>query len=130
MNAAGVCPYSQKTKLQNQHSNAAREFTGFIDAFRKIFAKEGLKGLYRGWPPNVVLVMPEKAIKLTMNDVFRERLRSMREKKDLPFHLEVAAGGMAGFTQGQHTARLTPGREQLAWLCGCAQSMMRTSCIQ
>lgn len=31
--------------------------------------------MYRGWPPNVLLVMPEKAIKLTMNDVFRSHLK-------------------------------------------------------
>ncbi len=78
-----------------------REFNGFLATGLKLFRKEGLKGLYRGWPPNVILVMPEKAIKLTMNDVFRRQLRNMRTKKDLPFLLEVTAGGLAGFTQGQ-----------------------------
>lgn len=52
-------------------------------------------------PPNVILVMPEKALKLTMNDVFRAQLRNLRTNKDLPLPLEMLAGGMAGFTQGQ-----------------------------
>jgi hypothetical protein len=44
--------------------------------------------------------MPEKALKLTMNDVFRAQLRSMRTNKDLPLQLEMLAGGLAGFCQG------------------------------
>jgi len=51
-------------------------------------------------PPNVILVMPEKALKLTMNDVFRAQFRNLRTNKDLPLPLEMLAGGMAGFCQG------------------------------
>lgn len=43
--------------------------------------------------------MPEKALKLTMNDFFRAQLRSMRAKKDLPLWLQGVAGAMAGLTQ-------------------------------
>jgi len=88
-----------KTKLQNQKSSATPEFKGPLDCARKLWMREGLKGLYRGWPPNVVLVMPEKALKLTMNDVFRTQLRNMRANKDLPLPLEMLAGGLAGFCQ-------------------------------
>lgn len=84
----------------NQHSvGAAREFTGPFDCFKKLWGREGIKGLYRGWPPNVILVMPEKALKLTMNDIFRKKLTNMRVKKDLPLHCEMLAGGGAGFIQ-------------------------------
>lgn len=45
--------------------------------------------------------MPEKALKLTMNDLFRAQLRKTQSDGGLPFGLEMLAGGMAGFTQGQ-----------------------------
>jgi solute carrier family 25 aspartate/glutamate transporter 12/13 len=50
-------------------------------------------------PPNVILVMPEKALKLTMNDFFRSQLRSLRPQRDLPLWLQGIAGGLAGLTQ-------------------------------
>jgi hypothetical protein len=34
---------------------------------------EGLKGFYRGLAPNLVGIIPEKAIKLAVNDYARER---------------------------------------------------------
>lgn len=43
--------------------------------------------------------MPEKALKLTMNDLFRAQLRKTTRDGSLPFGLEMAAGGMAGFCQ-------------------------------
>lgn len=43
------------------------------DCFRKTFAKEGFFGMYRGSAVNILLITPEKAIKLTANDFFRHR---------------------------------------------------------
>lgn len=89
-----------KTKLMNQKGvGAEREFKGPLQTFGKLWRAGGVRGLYRGWPPNVILVMPEKALKLTMNDFFRSQLRGMRAKKDLPLWLQGVAGAMAGFTQ-------------------------------
>jgi solute carrier family 25 (mitochondrial aspartate/glutamate transporter), member 12/13 len=89
-----------KTKLMNQKGvGAAREFEGPVDCFKKILQREGFRGLYRGWPPNVLFVMPEKAIKLTANDFFRSQFTAMRANKDLPLGLEMLAGGLAGFCQ-------------------------------
>jgi hypothetical protein len=39
-----------KTKLMNQKGiGAEREFQGPLDTFIKLFKREGIKGLYRGW---------------------------------------------------------------------------------
>ena len=65
-------------------------------------------------PPNVILVMPEKALKLTMNDVFRAQFRNLRTNKDLPLPLEMLAGGMAGFCQGTATQPAARGQLGLA----------------
>ena len=45
---------------------------GPIDCFRKIVATEGTAGLYRGIKPNLIGVTPEKALKLSVNDLLRE----------------------------------------------------------
>ena len=45
-----------------------------FDCFKKTLKAEGLRGMYRGSAVNIILVTPEKAIKLTGNDFFRHRL--------------------------------------------------------
>lgn len=43
-------PSSVKTKLMNQKGiGAEREFKTPLDTFMKLFRREGIKGLYRGW---------------------------------------------------------------------------------
>lgn len=49
----------------------------------------GLKGLFRGWPPNVIFVMPEKALKLTLNEFFRESFGERRGAPPLALHKEM-----------------------------------------
>ena len=73
-----------------------------------IWRDGGAKGFYRGWPPNVLLVMPEKAIKLTMNDFFKRQLKERglgvnRATGELTMAAEMVAGGMAGTVQASAT---------------------------
>lgn len=50
-----------KTRLQN---NAKGEYNGIADVIRKTYAREGIKGFYKGLPAVMVGITPEKAIKL------------------------------------------------------------------
>lgn len=68
-----------------------------IDCFRKTFKKEGYFGMYRGSGVNILLITPEKAIKLAANDFFRHFLSS--DSKKLKLKHEMFAGGGAGFFQ-------------------------------
>ena len=88
-----------KTRLQNQQvgPNGELMYRSILDCFRKTLGKEGFFGMYRGSGVNILLITPEKAIKLTGNDFFRHHLRT-REGK-LPVHREMAAGGLAGLCQ-------------------------------
>ena len=52
---------------------------------------EGISGLYRGLVPQLVGVAPEKAIKLTVNDLVRDKLTS--KQGTIPVWAEVLAGG-------------------------------------
>ncbi|XP_022251686.1 mitochondrial glutamate carrier 1-like isoform X2 [Limulus polyphemus] len=88
-----------KTRLQNQQvgPNGQQLYTSMIDCFRKTFKSEGFFGMYRGSAVNILLITPEKAIKLAANDFFRHHLAT--EAGRLPLKREMIAGGGAGFCQ-------------------------------
>lgn len=88
-----------KTRLQNQGSGAAARYSGPIDCFRKIVAAEGYGGLYRGLKPNLIGVTPEKAIKLTLNDVLRENFTASNGDGKIKLWQEMVSGAGAGFFQ-------------------------------
>ena len=79
--------------------NSISRFSVRIDCFRQILKAEGYRGLYRGLFANLVGVTPEKAIKLAVNDFAREKLSRGGDPAKLPLHLEIVAGGSAGFCQ-------------------------------
>jgi len=68
-----------------------------FDCFRKTFRAEGYFGMYRGSAVNILLITPEKAIKLAANDFFRYKL-TLKDGK-LPVQREMLAGGCAGLCQ-------------------------------
>lgn len=84
-----------KTRLQAQRSMS--QYKNSIDCFVKIFTKEGIKGLYSGLGPQLLGVAPEKAIKLTVNDLMRKTLADKNNK--LSFPSEILAGASAGACQ-------------------------------
>lgn len=68
-----------------------------MDCFRKTYRAEGYFGMYRGSGVNILLITPEKAIKLAANDFFRHHLTTRDGK--LPVFRQMVAGGCAGFCQ-------------------------------
>jgi solute carrier family 25 glutamate transporter 18/22 len=46
-----------------------------FDCFLKTLRTEGIRGMYRGSSVNLLLITPEKAIKLVANDGFRYYLK-------------------------------------------------------
>jgi len=88
-----------KTRLQNQKvgPNGEKLYSSMLDCFKKTFKAEGYFGMYRGSAVNILLITPEKAIKLAANDYFRHRLT--RPDGKLPVSREMMAGGSAGLCQ-------------------------------
>ncbi|XP_054271928.1 mitochondrial glutamate carrier 1-like isoform X2 [Macrosteles quadrilineatus] len=88
-----------KTRLQNQTvgPNGERMYTSMLDCFKKTYRAEGYFGMYRGSAVNILLITPEKAIKLAANDFFRHHLSTGHGK--LPLGREMLAGGSAGLCQ-------------------------------
>jgi len=118
--ATAVFPIDKvKTRLQSgtlsinnlPHKPTTTRTTGASlgSAFRSItygvsgiFKSEGFKGLYKGLTPQLVGITPEKAIKITTNDLLKKLLRKYENKpKTAPLSLpsEMLAGVGTGFIQ-------------------------------
>ncbi len=70
-----------------------------FDCVRKVYHNEGgVKAFYRGLVPQLVGVAPEKAIKLTVNDLIRSKAMDV-ETGRITVPWEIIAGGTAGGCQ-------------------------------
>jgi solute carrier family 25 (mitochondrial aspartate/glutamate transporter), member 12/13 len=89
-----------KTRMQNQRSSRVGErlYNNSLDCARKVIRNEGFRGLYSGVLPQLVGVAPEKAIKLTVNDLVRSRFTT-KETGYIPYRYELLAGASAGACQ-------------------------------
>jgi solute carrier family 25 aspartate/glutamate transporter 12/13 len=89
-----------KTRMQNQRSSGAGHvlYKNSIDCAKKVIKNEGFKGLYSGVLPQLVGVAPEKAIKLTVNDLVRGKLTD-KSTGNIKLPYELLAGGTAGACQ-------------------------------
>ncbi|KAJ7492348.1 mitochondrial carrier domain-containing protein [Mycena latifolia] len=86
--------------LQNQRSTVVGQllYKNSLDCAKKILRNEGFVGFYRGLGPQLIGVAPEKAIKLTVNDLIRGRATDP-ETGRIKFGWELVAGGTAGGCQ-------------------------------
>ena len=89
-----------KTRMQNQRSQRVGErlYANSIDCAKKVIRNEGVRGLYSGVLPQLVGVAPEKAIKLTVNDLVRGYFTD-KKTKNIRWPAELFAGGSAGACQ-------------------------------
>lgn len=87
-----------KTRLQNQPDGEKKMYKSMFDCFKKTYRAEGYFGMYRGSAVNILLITPEKAIKLAANDFFRHHL-SVGAGVQLPLGREMLAGASAGLCQ-------------------------------
>ncbi|XP_035657554.1 calcium-binding mitochondrial carrier protein Aralar1-like isoform X2 [Branchiostoma floridae] len=93
-----------KTRLQNQRSGSyvgELMYKNSFDCFRKVIRHEGFLGLYSGLIPQLMGVAPEKAIKLTVNDLVRDKFTNKNGEIILP--AEMLAGGCGGMCQVMFT---------------------------
>jgi len=88
-----------KTRMQNQSKAVGQPalYKNILDCAKKTFRGEGFRGMYSGSAVNILLITPEKAIKLVANDFFRHQLKT--ENGLLPMHRQILAGAAAGTCQ-------------------------------
>ncbi|KAE8233509.1 hypothetical protein CF326_g1446 [Tilletia indica] len=90
-----------KTRMQNQRSAVVGEplmYKNSIDCVKQVFRNEGAVGFYSGLGPQLLGVAPEKAIKLTVNDLVRGKARDP-VTGEIGLAWEFIAGGTAGGCQ-------------------------------
>lgn len=89
-----------KTRMQNQRSQRVGErlYKNSLDCAKKVIRNEGFRGLYSGVLPQLIGVAPEKAIKLTVNDLVRSQFTEKTTGKIWWPH-EILAGAAAGGCQ-------------------------------
>ncbi|OCL04175.1 calcium-binding mitochondrial carrier protein-like protein Aralar1 [Glonium stellatum] len=89
-----------KTRMQNQRGHRVGEmlYKNSLDCARKVIKNEGVRGLYSGVLPQLVGVAPEKAIKLTVNDLVRGKFTD-KKTGYIWWPWELLAGGTAGGCQ-------------------------------
>jgi solute carrier family 25 aspartate/glutamate transporter 12/13 len=94
-----------KTRLMNMRvvPDGKRMYLNSMDCLRQILRVEGFAGLFRGVIPQLLLVAPEKAIKLQVYDLLRRAFSSNDAETGIPkklhFSLEMLAGACAGACQ-------------------------------
>lgn len=93
-----------KTRMQNQRGHRVGEmlYKNSLDCARKVIKNEGIRGLYSGVLPQLVGVAPEKAIKLTVNDLARGKFTD-KKTGQIWWPWELVAGGAAGGCQVVNT---------------------------
>lgn len=90
-----------KTRMQNQRSSVVGEpmmYKNSMDCVSKVFRNEGFLGFYSGLGPQLLGVAPEKAIKLTVNDLVRAHAKDPKTG-EIKLKWELIAGGTAGGCQ-------------------------------
>lgn len=102
-----------KTRMQNQRSArpGERMYNNSIDCARKVIRNEGIRGLYSGVIPQLIGVAPEKAIKLTVNDLVRGYATD-KETGKIKLPWEILAGASAGGCQVVSLVQLCNSRER------------------
>jgi solute carrier family 25 uncoupling protein 8/9 len=86
-----------KVRMQGQGRlpPAERPYSSSMDCYKKTFAKDGVKGLWVGWGPNVMRNSIINAAELAAYDQFKQLCLSIGMRDGLPMHISCAFG--AGF---------------------------------
>jgi len=61
-------------RLQAQSLNSPDRYTGMVDAFRRTFRHEGVRGFYKGLLPNMLKVVPSASITYLVYEDMKTRL--------------------------------------------------------
>ena len=82
-------------------SDHVKVYTGTLDTVRKIVAKEGTLGLYRGFIPPLLGLLPEKAMKFFLFEQLQRVLRGdIPKDQPLPYIRLLISGLLSGTLTG------------------------------
>ncbi|CAI7902120.1 unnamed protein product [Closterium sp. NIES-53] len=101
---------------------------------RRIFAREGMMGFWRGNGVNLLRIVPFKTINFVMYDIFRQKILDMSKKTDVNNVERLSAGAVAGVIatfacfplDTVRTRMIARGGIACTDLAGCLSEMIRT----
>jgi len=90
-----------KTRVQLQTGKGVGEdaYSGMLDCFRKIIAKEGPSRLYRGITAPILMEAPKRATKFAANDEWGKFYRKLFGTPKMNQQLSILTGASAGATE-------------------------------
>ncbi|XP_076245672.1 short Calcium-binding Mitochondrial Carrier isoform X1 [Calliopsis andreniformis] len=77
------------------------EFSGLIDATKKIYKQGGLKSFYKGYIPNLMGILPYAGIDLAVYETLKNRYLRTHDKNEQPPFWILLLCGTASSTAGQ-----------------------------
>ncbi|XP_012244344.1 calcium-binding mitochondrial carrier protein SCaMC-2 isoform X1 [Bombus impatiens] len=77
------------------------EYSGLVDATKKIYRQGGLKSFYRGYVPNLMGIIPYAGIDLAVYETLKNRYLQTHDKNEQPPFWILLLCGTASSTAGQ-----------------------------
>ncbi|XP_063393488.1 calcium-binding mitochondrial carrier protein SCaMC-2 isoform X1 [Cydia fagiglandana] len=77
------------------------QYSGILDAARKIYAREGLRCFYKGYIPNILGIVPYAGIDLAVYETLKKKYINKYHHNGQPGMLLLLACGSASCTLGQ-----------------------------
>ncbi|XP_033197537.1 calcium-binding mitochondrial carrier protein SCaMC-2 isoform X1 [Bombus vosnesenskii] len=77
------------------------EYSGLVDATKKIYRQGGLKSFYRGYIPNLMGIIPYAGIDLAVYETLKNRYLQTHDKNEQPPFWILLLCGTASSTAGQ-----------------------------
>ncbi|XP_066590260.1 calcium-binding mitochondrial carrier protein SCaMC-2 isoform X3 [Prorops nasuta] len=77
------------------------EFSGIVDAAKKIYNQNGLKSFYRGYIPNLIGILPYAGIDLAVYETLKNSYLRTHDKNEQPAFWLLLLCGTASSTAGQ-----------------------------
>eukprot|EP01017_Pseudomicrothorax_dubius_P030385 TRINITY_DN3791_c0_g1_i3.p1 TRINITY_DN3791_c0_g1~~TRINITY_DN3791_c0_g1_i3.p1 ORF type:complete len:299 (-),score=61.68 TRINITY_DN3791_c0_g1_i3:99-995(-) len=118
-----------RTLLAVQVEKKDAQFKGIIKTLRDIHRKDGVLGLYRGWVPTIVGIVPFISVKLTSYNIIKKHTYGLNH--EIPFVPNMAIGAAAGVISATVTfpLELIKRRLQVKAMDGSVQYKGMTDCI-
>lgn len=77
------------------------EFSGMVDAAKKIYRQGGLRSFYRGYVPNLIGILPYAGIDLAVYETLKNSYLRTHDKSEQPAFWVLLLCGTASSTAGQ-----------------------------
>lgn len=98
---AQSCIYPLEVLKTRMVLGKSGQYKGMVDCMAKIVKKEGVKGLYRGYQPNMIGIIPYAGIDLAAFETLKSIYKERNPEQEAPGIFALLAFGTCSSTLGQ-----------------------------